>query len=171
MPEPAQPDPGDPPEFLTDDQAIRRGKEPFPGGGFIELKPGKCVVCGAAAGDRVFFCDSCAEPIREAAEATEGKIHERRLDVEWGGACPVQGTGLVDGHPCYFRSRHDSWSFECFAPGTDLEAPGPWPDPVYTEDHPGAYAGEEAGWVEAAESEKNIRAAVARFRARPMRAP
>lgn len=30
--------------------------------------------------------------------------------IDVGGACPVQGTGHVDGHPLYFRARGWLWS-------------------------------------------------------------
>lgn len=33
-------------------------------------------------------------------------------DVTWGGWCPVQGYGLIDGCAVYFRARWTSWSLE-----------------------------------------------------------
>lgn len=33
------------------------------------------------------------------------------FSVLWlSGLCPVQSQGLIDGHPYYFRARHDKWS-------------------------------------------------------------
>lgn len=54
-----------------------------------------------------------------------------------GGLCPVQGEGIVDGLPWYFRARHSSWTFSAaeqagidpvdvscgFARGFNLESP------------------------------------------------
>ncbi|WP_148212616.1 hypothetical protein [Hahella chejuensis] len=45
-----------------------------------------------------------------------GSIMFERSGVNWNGyvsgSCPVQGCGIVDNHPWYFRARGDSWSME-----------------------------------------------------------
>lgn len=32
-------------------------------------------------------------------------------EIEVYGNCPVQGSGVVDGHAWYFRARHEGWRF------------------------------------------------------------
>lgn len=36
---------------------------------------------------------------------TSGHLYEGGLEIEFGGACPVQGDGELDGHPCSRVSR------------------------------------------------------------------
>lgn len=49
-----------------------------------------------------------------------GMYSDHGGEMVFGGACPIQGEGEFDGHPCYFRSRGERWSFEVFDPD-DLE--------------------------------------------------
>jgi hypothetical protein len=50
-------------------------------------------------------------------------MSDPRIEISsLGGSCPVQGEGMVNGRPFYFRARHDHWSF---AIATDPET-----DPV-----------------------------------------
>jgi hypothetical protein len=39
-----------------------------------------------------------------------------------GGLCPVQGEGLLDSKPWYFRSRHEHWTFTMAQAGGDVHA-------------------------------------------------
>lgn len=83
---------------------------------------------------------------------TSGSIHEDGIDIEWGGACPVQGEGEIDGHECYYRARGEWWSLDL---GEDGELFS------YSER---AYCWPQGGWVHRDESESNIRKAVAKWR-------
>jgi hypothetical protein len=98
----------------------------------------------------------------QGLEGTRGALNVEGIDIEWGGACPVQGEGTVDGYPCYYRSRGECWEIEVFPIGTDLEKT-PWPDSVwYYDECP--YIWPDGGWVPAQVSEQCIRKAVQLFR-------
>lgn len=85
---------------------------------------------------------------------TYGRIlGEDGIKIEWGGMCPVQGTGHVDGKTIYYRARGMGWSVDI------------------AEDTPEAWSYEEAqyiwpdgGWLQASVSAANIRKAVAKWR-------
>ena len=71
--------------------------------------------------------------IRERDVAVSGQTTD--LDGSVGGACPVQGEGLVNGLPWYFRARGGVWRFSVArtpdgdpisAPGQDWEGEDPW---------------------------------------------
>jgi hypothetical protein len=84
---------------------------------------------------------------------TQGEIHDDGIAIGWGGACPVQGEGSVDGRVLYYRARGSGWSIDV-AEGSPEEfdygqAPYIWPD---------------GGWLCASESEHNIRIGVAKWR-------
>ena len=72
----------------------------------------------------------------------------------FGGNCPVQGEGTINGKPFYFRARGDSWSLGIG--GDPVGNPewehqewyGTWPD---------------AGWMEPEQAEAFLMAAAARF--------
>lgn len=61
------------------------------------------------------------DKFREIMEPVFKEVHDR--DDSWKvspieeitghltGYCPVQGEGMLDGHPWYFRARHSEWSF------------------------------------------------------------
>jgi hypothetical protein len=49
--------------------------------------------------------DEDVHELQTSLDACCGKIDEPGLQIEWYGACPVQGEGTVDGHPCYYRAR------------------------------------------------------------------
>lgn len=104
-----------------------------------------------------------ARPVKigkaDAFKEAQGKVSEAGIHVEFGGACPVQGDGTVDGRACYYRSRGSGWQFSVApegspdALGTDCweyaENPYHWPD---------------GGWVHADVSTDCIRRAVAKWR-------
>lgn len=50
---------------------------------------------------------------------TDGVAAGEGYEVTFGGGCPVQGDGVVDGFPCYYRSRGAGWSFSVYPVGTD----------------------------------------------------
>lgn len=99
---------------------------------------------------------------------TNGSLHEDGIDIEFDGACPVQGFGTIDAFPVYYRARGEHATIEVWPRGTrwggeeelrlpdsdgcffHASAPYPWPD---------------AGWLTAEESVAFIRVAAAAFRA------
>jgi len=94
---------------------------------------------------------------------TDGTATGEGYEVPFGGACPVQGDGIVDGFPCYYRSRGAGWSFTVYPPGTDdddLETPAVWEHAEI------CYLWPDGGWVSTARSVACIERAVAKFRAR-----
>lgn len=84
--------------------------------------------------------------------ATEGTAMGDGFEVSFGGACPVQGDGVVDGFVCYYRARGRSWSLDvaCEPEWSVARTCYVWPD---------------GGWLRAEISRRNIEAAVAEFRA------
>lgn len=98
-----------------------------------------------------------------------GKIDEPDFQVEWGGACPVQGTGIVDGQPLYYRARGSRWSVE-IGPGADDHDDLRFSNEgarFFYEEQP--YIWPDGGWIDAAESERNIRTAVQKYRSETRR--
>lgn len=86
-----------------------------------------------------------------------------------GGACPLQGDGVVDGLPWYFRARGEAWSFSVAAtPDGDAVAAGFSDAPdgsFYTNgpsDNATPYA---AGWMPHSEAWRHIEESIAEFRA------
>lgn len=94
---------------------------------------------------------------------TAGLLDLEGIFVRWGGACPVQGEGVIDGYPVYYRSRGEWWSAEFFAPGTDISGDLPG-YPVFDTDHRD-YIGYDGGWIAASESRRNLILAAEEFRA------
>lgn len=91
---------------------------------------------------------------------TMGSISEPGLEIEFGGACPIQGDGIIDGYPCYYRSRGEGWEF-CVA----LEPDG-YPLLFEAWDHyERPYIWPQGGWVTPEVSERCIRKAAALWRA------
>lgn len=76
----------------------------------------------------------------------------------FGGNCPVQAEGTVDGKEFYFRARGDSWSMSIG--GEDVVGDPEW---SYEEDY-GSWP--EAGWMPTDEALAFIDKAVALYRAR-----
>lgn len=96
-------------------------------------------------------------------EETCGCVSAEGVYLEFGGACPVQGFGMIHGHPAYYRARGRSWSIEIYPVGTKPEE-----DHVhalwYVHEHP--YAFPDGGWLHRDESIDNITRAAAAFAAR-----
>jgi hypothetical protein len=86
--------------------------------------------------------------IASSYEGTSGHIESASLmlDVAFGCAVPVQGDGEILGHPCYYRSRGEGWSFEVYAEGADVSEG--LPDPIW-EYSRAPYFWPDGGWVAA----------------------
>lgn len=95
---------------------------------------------------------------------TSGTYRGKNVSIDFGGACPVQGYGMVDGYPIYYRSRGEGWQFHVYDSGSpDVEQHG-IPNTeifVYTEK---PYTWPHGGWITTEESRKNIRKAIGKFR-------
>ena len=95
---------------------------------------------------------------------TNGELHEGGLVITFGGACPVQGYGSLDGRGVYFRARHDVWRVEVYGEGVEVDGyiglPKEPPEWVHhgTHDH--------AGWMRPDETIAALREALAAYRAR-----
>ena len=98
---------------------------------------------------------------------TGGSFDEGGLTLEFGGACPVQGIGTLDGRVAYYRARGDGWSFEVWAEGVDVADDGlPEPEAEWVHDRSGAYAWPDGGWLHHDQSIENLREALAAWRSR-----
>jgi hypothetical protein len=91
-------------------------------------------------------------------EDTRGYICEDGLEIEFAGACPVQGEGTLDGHDVYYRSRGEGWQFHVAGPSGDVFGDDAW---EYAEV---PYIFPDGGWVDRSVSEACIRRAVAKWR-------
>ena len=92
-------------------------------------------------------------------EDTCGSYSAPGIDIQFGGACPVQGDGVIDGRECYYRSRGEGWQFHVAEPGSeDVFAPEAW---EYSEC---PYIFPDGGWVDASVSRACIEKAAALFR-------
>ncbi len=101
-----------------------------------------------------------ARPVRKGTfEETSGSLIGNGIEVLFGGACPVQGEGIVDGRAIYYRSRGTGWQFSVAPEGSD-DALGAdcW---EYGED---PYHWPDGGWVHGEVSRACIRRAVAKWR-------
>lgn len=86
------------------------------------------------------------------------------IDVSWGGWCPVQAFGTVDGCAVYFRARGSAWSLEIGRGPAVTE----WETPARVAWTFRATYGEfpDAGWMDDAHVRWCILVAVAVWRAR-----
>lgn len=91
--------------------------------------------------------------ITGAYDEDHGLVADDGIKVEWGGACPIQGEGSVDGRTIYYRARGSGWRID-IAEGSQSEF-------TYGESE---YIWPDGGWLNAAESERNIRLGVAKWR-------
>lgn len=103
------------------------------------------------------------EPRTGSFADTAGSIADDGLTFGFGGACPVQGDGEVDGRVCYYRARARGWQFAVWAEGVTFEQADCGPVFEYAED---PYAFPDGSWLHRDESIANIRRAVAKFRLR-----
>lgn len=109
------------------------------------------------------LADTYGASIRAGLASASWSASKDGLVIDVSGACPVQGEGSLDGHPLYFRARHDGWSF-CVAASLDGDpvdvgfgSPGWYLEGSYGLD-------EEASWMPASDSMKIVEACVARIR-------
>lgn len=86
---------------------------------------------------------------------TNGHAASEGIDIPFGGACPVQGTGDVDGYEAYYRARGEGWSLTI-----TLSEDEEW---TFGKSE---YAFPDGGWLHRDESLANIATAVAAFRER-----
>lgn len=91
----------------------------------------------------------------ESGLTTDGVYVADGVEIPFCGACPVQGSGELDGCEVYYRARGSGWSLD-----VELSDNETW---TYSEH---AYAWPDGGWLHRDESEKNIEKAVSVFRAR-----
>lgn len=98
-------------------------------------------------------CPDMETGVTGTYDQAAGELQENGISVQFGGACPVQGDGSVDGQVLYYRSRGSGWSVEIGEGGPDEfyygESRYVWPD---------------GGWVRADVSRAKIRLAVAKWR-------
>lgn len=103
-------------------------------------------------------------PIAEIVVETGCEFEQDGVSTYYGGACPVQGQGLIDGHPFYYRARGRGWDLDVFEQHEVLDE-DLWPDPIFSyRERP--YAHPDGGWLQASESKLNILKAAEAFRAR-----
>ena len=109
--------------------------------------------------------------IRDALRDTDGVTLGDGYEVHFGGACPVQGWGSIDGHPCYFRARGTGWRVEIFSNDSGLDESNyvsKWCDegirPIFMHGDDNAYGEYEAGWLPAENTCRHIADAVDAFR-------
>lgn len=91
---------------------------------------------------------------------TGGSIDDDGISISWGGACPVQGDGEINGRSCYYRSRGEGWQFHVAAPRAD----DPLADEAWSYEER-KYSFPDGGWVTAGVSAACIRKAVRQWRA------
>lgn len=110
-------------------------------------------------------------PVNRESETMDDLGTEWEHDGEgWsmstGGACPVQGEGLIDGRAAYFRARGQSWSLRvAFDADADPVRVGGGPDGVRGWYADGLYGGRfDASWMPAAHSRAIVEACVVAIR-------
>lgn len=95
----------------------------------------------------------------ELSGDTAGEYSAPGVVVRYGGACPVQGRGDVDGFLCYYRSRGEGWQFHVYPQDGML-----FGDDVFVFEER-KYHFPEGGWVAPEVSNRCIERAVLAFRA------
>jgi hypothetical protein len=107
-------------------------------------------------------------PALGGLDDTAGEIYEDDLDLRFGGACPVQGAGTLDGRFCYYRARGTGWRFSVWPQGvTDTDDYGlPRSDEEWFYGDREAYAFPDGGWLHRDVSIANLREALVAWRKR-----
>lgn len=100
--------------------------------------------------------------LRRSLQNTAGELRADSVDIEWGGACPVQGYGEVDGRPVYFRARHEDVRLDFFAAGADPHDHTVRETWSFEEEYDGPEP--NSGWIHSRETAAFIRRAVAAWR-------
>jgi len=107
--------------------------------------------------------EGARRPQTAGCEGTGGTYEAPGVSITFGGACPVQGTGEIDGHGCYYRARGEGWSLEVY--DCEIEGDGlPGEGHLLWEYGEGRYIWPLGGWLAAEESRRNIARAVRKFR-------
>jgi len=104
-----------------------------------------------------------ARPVKtgkvDAYKEAQGELVEDGINIQFGGACPVQGEGTVDGRQVYYRSRGSGWQFHVAPEGAaDALGDDAWCFEEYR------YHWPDGGWVHADVSVACIRRAVGMWR-------
>lgn len=113
---------------------------------------------GAYDGDaQVERVEVGARSPRTDSHHTHGTYVAEGVEIPFGGACPVQGEGVLDGLDVYYRARGSGWSLTVTISENEnwtfAQSPYAWPD---------------GGWLHREESITNICTAVEAFRARAL---
>lgn len=121
-----------------------------------------CAKLVRTTGRTLYFGRRWLEGARRVRTARDsrGELSEETLEIEWGGQCPVQGHGLLDGREIYYRSRGEGWSLQVAPPGGDV-----WDDSAWIFGRQ-EYFFPDGGWVHPDVTAACIREAVAHWRAR-----
>jgi hypothetical protein len=132
---------------------------------------------GVVNGPHIELTDPALTGLFDALGSAMGELDARdRADRErsgdgWhgrvAGYAPVQGIGVVDGHPWYFRARWDGWSFDVLRP--EDASPDGWPElgnPVFV--HAERYGDDDdfaASWMPFTDAWRFIERSIEMFRA------
>lgn len=135
---------------------------PPPQAGLIPIKvvEGDIHVAHPDGTSTPLFTPEQREKIRSNLSKTSTKLEGDGMDIDIGGACPVQGYGHVNGLPVYFRARGENWSFSIAALADADPVDVSWgnADGWWFEGEYGS--GFDAGWMVAEHSTAIIRACV-----------
>lgn len=104
--------------------------------------------------------DAYSPELDAAGGDTSGVACGDGYDVPFGGACPVQGEGEIDGFPCYYRARGKGWSLEVYEVGGSVQTS----EAIWSTGRT-CYVWPDGGYLSAGKSVQNIESAVAAFRA------
>jgi len=79
--------------------------------------------------------------------------------IEFGGACPIQGSGTINNCEAYYRSRGTGWELEIAKPGNKIDdGNDSW---VYYSGR--KYHFPDGGWLDPEVTKKNISVAVNKY--------
>jgi hypothetical protein len=105
-------------------------------------------------------------PRRGNLDETGGSFCDDGLSIEFGGACPIQGNGTLDGHPCYYRARGREWTFHVWDRDAAIEEISGLPtgEPIFCAADLDAYAWPDGSWLHRDVSLANLASALVRWR-------
>ena len=105
-------------------------------------------------------------PRRGGLDETGGSFFDDGLSIEFGGACPIQGNGTLDGHPCYYRARGRGWTFHVWARDAAIEEMSGLPtgEPIFCAADLDAYAWPDGSWLHRDVTHQNLLRALAGWR-------
>lgn len=102
-----------------------------------------------------------AKKVKKSSD-TKGIYRSNDAYVNFGGACPVEGIGEIDGHGIYYRSRGEGWSLEIYEDTIDIAEENVSGDVIW-EYGESRYYWPDGGWVSAEVSFANIDKALKLF--------